>query len=67
MMHQLMKRKSFYGIISKSMQILNSMLHAVNGGASKARNTCIEHAQGDLIFNLDSDNYLEPRSSTRSY
>ena len=37
-------------------------VHAVNGGASKARNTCIEHAQGDLIFNLDSDNYLEPRS-----
>ena len=37
-------------------------VHAVNGGASKARNTCIEHAHGDLIFNLDSDNYLEPKS-----
>lgn len=37
-------------------------VHEVNGGASKARNTCIAHAQGDLIFNLDSDNYLETRS-----
>jgi glycosyltransferase involved in cell wall biosynthesis len=37
-------------------------VHEANGGASKARNTCIAHAQGDLIFNLDSDNYLEPRT-----
>ncbi len=40
-------------------------VHEVNCGASKARNTCIEHAQGDLIFNLDSDNYLEPKSLQR--
>lgn len=40
-------------------------VHAVNGGASKARNTCIEHARGDLIFNLDSDNYLEQKSLQR--
>jgi len=37
-------------------------VHVQNGGASKARNTCVAHARGDLIFNLDSDNILEPNS-----
>ncbi len=37
-------------------------LHKQNGGASAARNTCVAHAQGDIIFNLDSDNMLAPNS-----
>ncbi|HRN78492.1 MAG TPA: glycosyltransferase [Candidatus Dependentiae bacterium] len=36
--------------------------HAQNQGASETRNTCIAHAKGDLIFNLDSDNILAPDS-----
>lgn len=37
-------------------------VHEHNLGPSKARNTCIAHARGDLLFNLDSDNILEPDS-----
>jgi glycosyltransferase involved in cell wall biosynthesis/predicted O-methyltransferase YrrM len=36
--------------------------HSFNKGASEARNTCIKHAKGDLIFNLDSDNILVPNT-----
>jgi len=36
--------------------------HKVNKGASEARNTCIAKSDGDLIFTLDSDNFLEPRT-----
>lgn len=33
-------------------------LHTKNWGPSEARNTCVKHSKGDLIFNLDSDNAL---------
>ncbi len=36
--------------------------HEINKGTSQARNTAINHAKGDLLFTLDSDNYLEPNS-----
>ena len=36
--------------------------HAKNRGGGAARNTCVSHAQGDLIFCLDADNVLVPNS-----
>lgn len=36
--------------------------HEKNKGGAGARNTCVSHAQGDLIFCLDSDNVLAPDS-----
>lgn len=36
--------------------------HEHNKGGGAARNTCVSHCQGDLIFCLDSDNILSPRS-----
>ncbi len=41
---------------------LHVYCHKKNMDAPETRNTCIFHAQGNLIFNLDSDNYLEPNS-----
>ncbi len=40
----------------KEMQIY---VHQKNQGGGPARNTCVKHSQGDLIFCLDSDNVLE--------
>lgn len=37
-------------------------VHKKNKGGGAARNTCVAHAQGDLIFCLDSDNILVPNS-----
>jgi glycosyltransferase involved in cell wall biosynthesis len=37
-------------------------LHELNRGGGAARNTCVKHAKGDLIFCLDSDNVLEEGS-----
>jgi glycosyltransferase involved in cell wall biosynthesis len=37
-------------------------IHEVNKGGAAARNNCVAHAQGDLIFCLDSDNVLVPNS-----
>lgn len=34
--------------------------HGKNHGTSIARNNCVRLSRGDLIFNLDSDNFLEP-------
>jgi glycosyltransferase involved in cell wall biosynthesis len=34
--------------------------HAQNRGGGAARNTCLELAQGEYIFNLDADNLLVP-------
>lgn len=39
---------------------LHVFTHAVNKGGAAARNTCVEHTQGDLIFCLDADNVLPP-------
>jgi len=39
--------------------------HAQNRGGGATRNTCVGHARGDLIFNLDSDNVLVPGSVGR--
>ncbi len=36
--------------------------HEKNQGGGACRNTCVSHAQGDLIFCLDSDNLLAPNS-----
>ena len=36
--------------------------HAKNRGGGAARNTCVAHSRGDLIFCLDSDNVLVPNS-----
>jgi glycosyltransferase involved in cell wall biosynthesis len=41
---------------------LHVYTHSVNKGGAAARNTCVEHTQGDLIFCLDSDNVLAPNS-----
>lgn len=37
-------------------------IHEKNKGGGAARNTCVSHSQGDLIFCLDADNVLCPRS-----
>jgi hypothetical protein len=37
-------------------------IHKKNQGGGPARNTCVSHARGDLIFNLDADNVLAPNS-----
>lgn len=41
---------------------LHVYYHQENKGGAAARNTCVSHAQGDLIFCLDSDNILAPNS-----
>lgn len=33
--------------------------HSFNRGLSAARNTAVEHAKGDFIFHVDSDDYIE--------
>jgi glycosyltransferase involved in cell wall biosynthesis len=45
--------------IHPEMQVFQ---HAVNRGGSAARNTCVMHSKGDIIFCLDSDNVLCPNS-----
>lgn len=40
-------------------------VHEKNKGGGAARNTCISHSRGDLIFCLDSDNVLFPCSVNR--
>lgn len=37
------------------------VIHQPNGGLSSARNTGLEHAQGDYVFFVDSDDYLDRR------
>lgn len=36
--------------------------HSKNLGGASARNTCVQHCQGDIIFCLDADNVLVPNS-----
>ncbi len=40
-------------------------IHTKNRGASEARNTCINHAVGDIIFNLDSDNLIGEKDTVQ--
>jgi len=46
----------------KKYSNFKALFHKENKGASETRNTCLQHSNGDLIFNLDSDNLLEPNS-----
>lgn len=39
--------------------------HEHNKGGAAARNTCVKHSAGDLIFCLDSDNILAPNTINR--
>lgn len=49
--------------LEKSIPRLRSFRHPINKGtAAAARNTAISYVQKDLIFCLDSDNVLAPRS-----
>lgn len=43
------------------------VIHAPNGGVSKARNRGLDIAGGDYIFFLDSDDYLEPDAIEHLY
>ena len=36
------------------------VIHQVNGGPSKARNTGIDHAKGQYLFFVDGDDYIAP-------
>jgi glycosyltransferase involved in cell wall biosynthesis len=36
--------------------------HEMNRGGGAARNTCVAHSQGDIIFCLDADNILPPNT-----
>lgn len=39
--------------------------HSTNQGGGAARNTCVSHSKGDIIFCLDSDNVLAPNTVQR--
>lgn len=41
------------------------VFHKENGGSSSARNLGIEHAKGDYIGFVDSDDYIEPQMYSR--
>ncbi len=38
------------------------VIHQANAGLSGARNTGLEHARGDYIYLLDSDDYIHPQT-----
>lgn len=38
------------------------VIHTTNGGLSAARNTALEHAEGEYIIFLDSDDFLHPQT-----
>lgn len=42
-----------------------SLINTAHGGLGNARNTGMDHARGEYILFLDSDDYLQPRSLTR--
>lgn len=48
--------------LAKQYSNMRVFKHAQNKGGAAARNTSVRNSSGDLIFNLDSDNYLEPNS-----
>ncbi len=49
-------------MLSQAHPNLHIFRHENNRGGAAARNTCIAHSQGDLIFCLDADNFLAPDS-----
>ncbi|MCZ2846230.1 MAG: glycosyltransferase, partial [Candidatus Bathyarchaeota archaeon] len=47
-------------IIENYRSVIDIIIHQENSGQSVARNNGIKKATGDLILNLDSDDYFEP-------
>ena len=43
------------------------VFHVENGGVSSARNVGIEHSNGEYLFFLDSDDYLDPTCIEKLY
>lgn len=43
------------------------VIHKENGGLSDARNAGIEHADGDYLMFIDSDDYIEPDMAEKLY
>lgn len=43
------------------------VIHKENGGLSDARNAGIEHADGDYLMFVDSDDYIEPDMAEKLY
>ena len=52
--------KDFIISLSKKYSNVRCFFHDKNRGGGAARNTAVEHATGDLIFCLDSDDLLTP-------
>ena len=49
-------------IAAEHANISIKFVHRPNGGLSAARNTGFEHADGDYVWFIDSDDYIEPDS-----
>jgi glycosyltransferase involved in cell wall biosynthesis len=43
-------------------QLIKIITHSHNKGLGEARNTIIEHAQGEYVYFIDSDDYIEPQT-----
>ena len=43
-------------------QLIKIVKHSQNKGLGEARNTVIENAQGEFIYFIDSDDYIEPQT-----
>lgn len=43
------------------------VIHTQNQGVSRARNTGMEHATGDLLYFMDPDDWIEPNCFERCY
>ena len=53
-----------YAARDKRIKVIN---HKENSGLSASRNTAIEHATGDYVMYLDSDDFIHPQTMEIAY